>query len=174
MSTDDDETKNLKTWRQSLVKLSCHSNSWQAERWTDLTSEADVSFIASPSLPCESTTCLPICLRWWRTCLPKEPWEHQNPCGLFCTSLMTQYLQVSQWERRQVPFYNAQWEREGKTDRDKEGGRGRGREEEEHKRLLLVMCMPLKSTQGWGAPVFSSLSIQAAHFTKHLRMTLSI
>lgn len=65
-------------------------------------------------------------------------------------------------------------ERRGKqTEREGEGGRVEG----EHKRLLLVMCMPLKSPQGCGAPAFSSVSIKAAHFMKsyiqHLRMTTS-
>lgn len=47
---------------------------------------------------------------------------------------------------------------EGKhTETEREGDGGRV--EEEHKRLLLVMCMPLKSPQGRGAPAFSSLRI---------------
>lgn len=98
---------------------------------------------------------LSISLSWWRTCLPDEPWGCQTPCDLLGVSLMTQYLEESEYERRRVPFYNAQRETGGKT----ETQRGRGEEggwQREHKRLLLVMFMALRSPQGCGAPAFSS------------------
>lgn len=105
-------------------------------------------------------------LLWWMTRLPRCV---KIPGGSFNTSLMTQFLQESKLERRRVPFYSAQWEREGKQTE----GEGEEVGEEEHKRLLSVISLPLKSSQGRRATHFPSLQIQAAHFTKHLSVTRS-
>lgn len=116
--------------------------------------------------------CLSISLRWWRTCLPEEPWVRQNPCGLFCTSLMTQYLEESQWERRRVPFYNAQWEREGKTDTDKEGGREGGRKKNTRGYYWSCACL-LNPHRAEVLQSFPLRTFKLPDFTKNLRMPLS-
>lgn len=104
--------------------------------------------------------------------LPEEPWVCQrNPCGLLGRSLMTQYLEGSEKERRRVNFCNTQWERGGKQ-KWKEGKREEGgREEEEHKRLLMVMFVLLKSSQGlWCTSHFQSVLNSPIFFSSYLKI----
>ena len=133
---------------------------WQY--WTDLTSGADVLFIAYPSRSCGSTTtvCRCSCTDGWLF-LPEESWGCQNPCGLLGGSF-SDSISWSEWVGKKslstMPNGSQegkQIERQREEEEEEEGGRGGGWMRE-HKRLLLVMCMALKSPQGCGVPAFST------------------
>lgn len=131
---------------------------WQVWCWTDLTSEVDVLVSAGPSCPRESSVCEYYCVDGGAA-LPDEPDSRSSPpCDLLCRG----FNDSISWRwcvGKEVTFYKALWETEGKQ---------RGRRQGEREATPGVTLGHLLFFNSWTTEMLFSLSLsnKAANFSK--------